>query len=126
MFEKKVREVRDDGTEHREIFKAPESDEKKIVNTNYLAGLIRKTASEKMEKPGDFYYATPHGESGWNYPYIMLNCPYCGIAFALPKHKILNQRGEPLTIEKEIRCAYNQAHYFKIHEGNVIPLGNLK
>ena len=126
MFAKKVREVFDDGSEQNELLNTPDSEEQKITKANYIAAFSKKSASEKLEKPGDFYYATQRSGTRWNNPYVILNCPHCGISFALPTHKILNQRGEPLTIENEIRCAYNPAHYFKIHEGNIIPLGNLK
>ena len=126
MFAKNVREVSDDGTEQNQVLKQPERPEDGIIDPNYLASVGNKTASEKLNQPGDFYYAKPNPESRWNNPYVIINCPYCNCPFALTWQKILNFPGEPLTIQEDIKCAYNQAHHFRITYGEVIPLGTLK
>ena len=75
-------------------------------------------ASELLEKPGDFYYSVG---GKWPPRTPVINCPFCGVPTAYPQAKVLNFTKEPLTVEKELICAYNPIHKFKVIQGIILP-----
>ena len=75
-------------------------------------------ASELLEKPGDFYYSMG---GKWPPRTPVINCPFCGVPTAYNNAKVLNFPNEPLTIEKDLVCAYSPAHKFKVIHGVIIP-----
>lgn len=94
----------------------------------------RLTPAEQMRKPGDFYYAKSNAQ--WKDGAVMLNCPKCNVAGAYPLihrnlpekiikyfYRLINFRGEPLTMEPGLVCPYCRFTY-KIHHGEITMIEN--
>jgi len=92
----------------------------------------RFTPGDQMTSPGDFYYSDNSGLRKQRV--VVMNCPSCNqpgtyplTSGILPRgiimmyYRLINFRGEPLTMEPGLTCPYCQLR-FKIHHGEITRL----
>ena len=79
--------------------------------------------SELLYEPGDYCWAIGNEHNKWPAKTLLMNCPYCNVTTAYPQAEIKSFTNELLTIKDELTCAYNPSHKFKVHHGEILPVG---